>query len=167
MVGVRAPAFTDGCRRPGRFALLPDTLTPLGIGPPIVRQWRPCVWVVIRRQTAGPHNLTHHNRVIAAIMHAVRRALHPGQRVIDQRRPAEWARGVRDVVELAEQISAAVGEVPGDCSWSTVSNDRHQFSASVIARWKRLDLLTQTKTRGGSKETEHTAVAVIACLIPR
>jgi hypothetical protein len=27
-------------------------------------------------------------------------------------------------------------------------------------------LLTHSSTKGGSKETEHTAVAVIACLIP-
>ena len=93
---------TDGCRRPGRFALLPDTLTPLGIGPPIVRQWRPRVWVVIRRQTASTHNLTHDNRVIAAIVHPVRRAFRPGERVIDQRGPAQRARSVRDVVKLAE-----------------------------------------------------------------
>jgi hypothetical protein len=51
-------------------------------------------------------------------------------------------------------------------SWSTVSNDRHQYSALVIAAWKRLDLLTQTRTKGGSRETEQTAVAVIACLTP-
>src|SRR5688572_10241897 len=52
-------------------------------------------------------------------------------------------------------------------SWSTVSSDKHQILALVIAAWNRLDLLTQTRTRGGSNETEHTAVAVIACLIPR
>ena len=48
-------------------------------------------------------------------------------------------------------------------SWSTVSSDRHQYLALVIAAWKRLDLLTQTRTKGGSSDTEHTAVAVIAC----
>src|SRR4029453_1794096 len=42
------------------------TLTRLGIGPPIVRQWRPGVWVIIRRQTTGTLDLTHHNRVITA-----------------------------------------------------------------------------------------------------
>jgi hypothetical protein len=109
---IRTHSLTDAVAR--AFRSPPDTLTPLGIGPPIVRQWRPCVWVVIRRQTASPHNLTHHNRVIAAIVPPVRRAFHPGQRIIDQRRPAKWARGVRDVVKLAEQISAAIGEVPGN-----------------------------------------------------
>src|SRR5512133_1208452 len=51
-------------------------------------------------------------------------------------------------------------------SWSTVSSDKHQSSALVIARWKRLDLPTHTKTNGGSNDTEQTAVAVMACLIP-
>ena len=27
----------------------PGALAPLGVRPPIVRQWRPCVWVIVRR----------------------------------------------------------------------------------------------------------------------
>ena len=70
------------------------------------------------------------------------------------------------VIELTEQISAAVEKCLASGSWWPDSNDKHQISALMIAPWKRLDLLTHTKTKGGSNETEHTAVAVIACLIP-
>ena len=53
-----------------------------------------------------------------------------------------------------------------NASWSTVSSDKHQCVALIIGPWNRLALPTQTKTSGGSRETEHTAVAVIACLVP-
>src|SRR3954462_6147247 len=85
-----------------------------GIGPPIVRQWRPCVWVVIRRQTTGPDDLAYHDGVIATVMHPVRRAFDPRQCAVDQWGSAERARAVRNVVELAEQISPAIGKVPGN-----------------------------------------------------
>ena len=113
-------AFTYDDVALGVALLLPDTLTPLraharlGIGPPIVRQWRPSVWVVMRRQTTGPDDLAHHDGVIAAVMHPVRRAFDPGHCTVDQWCPAERARTVRNVVELAEQISPAIGKVPGN-----------------------------------------------------
>src|SRR6185436_15485250 len=87
--------------------------TPLGIRPPIVRQWKRCVGVIVRWQTTGPDNLADHNCVIAAIVHAVGGALEPDQRAVDQRCPAEWAGNMWDLVKLTEQVASAVGEVSG------------------------------------------------------
>ena len=84
----------------------------LGVRPPIVRQWRPCVWVIVRRKTTRADNLADHDGVVASIVHALGCALQPGQGAIDEGRPAERAGGVRDEIELAKQVSSAVGEVP-------------------------------------------------------
>ena len=86
--------------------------TPLGVSPPIVRQRSRRVWVIVRWQTTGTDNFTDHNRVIAAVVNPVGSALQPGQRAVYQWCPAEWAGSVRNVVELAQQVSAAVGKVP-------------------------------------------------------
>lgn len=86
--------------------------TPLGVSPPIVRQRSRCVWVVVRWQTTGTDNLTDHNRVIAAVVNAVGSAFQPGQRAVYQWCSAQWAGSMRNVVELAQQVSAAVGKVP-------------------------------------------------------
>src|SRR4029453_8324113 len=86
--------------------------TPLGVSPPIVRQRSRCVWVVVRWQTTGTDNLTDHNRVIPAVVNAVGSAFQPGQRAVYPWCSAQWAGSVRNVVELAQQVSAAVGKVP-------------------------------------------------------
>jgi hypothetical protein len=86
--------------------------TPLGVSPPIVRQWSRCVWVVVRWQTTGTDNFTDHNRVIAAVVNTVGSALQPGQRAVYQWCSAKWAWSMRNVVELAQQVSAAIGKVP-------------------------------------------------------
>ncbi len=51
-------------------------------------------------------------------------------------------------------------------SWSWASSDTAQPSLVVTASWKRLVLLTQNRTRGGSSDTEQKAVAVIAWATP-
>jgi hypothetical protein len=84
------------------------TLTPSGIGPPIVRQWRRRVWVIVRWQTTGSDNLADHNGVITSVVHAIGCALEPGERAIDEWCTAERAWGVRNTVKLAEQVTSAI-----------------------------------------------------------
>ena len=56
--------------------------------------------------------MTDHDGVVTSIVHAIGRALEPSQRIIDEWCPAERAWGVRHLVELAQQVSTAVGKVP-------------------------------------------------------
>jgi hypothetical protein len=101
---------------------------PLGVSPPIVRQWSRCVWVIIRWQTAGTDNFPYHNGVIAAVMDTVGGALKPGQRAVDQRGATEGARRMRDVSELTQQVSTAVREVLSE----RFLVDRQQRQAPVL-----------------------------------
>ena len=67
-----------------------------------------------------------------------------------------------DAVELGQQVAAAVGEVSGE--GLLIGGEQRRCTrcpASMIAWWNRLLRLTQTRTSGGTRVTEETAVAVI------
>ena len=81
---------------------------PLGIGPPIVRQRRPCVWVIVRRQTTRAGHLADHNRMIATVVPAIGCAFEPGERAINEWCAADGAWGVLDMVELAQEVASTI-----------------------------------------------------------